>query len=124
MEAPSASEIAALKEKHPDRALHLIELKNEGDEETYYVVMKGPTDDEYKIFKDDTFTARDKAKNDQDKNEKLDLVAFNAVMRQGVWPERQEIKDLLFKHPGFKDRIADKIPEHAGTSAEVRSKKL
>lgn len=124
MEAPSASEIARLKESNPERALHQVDLKDDGDDEHYYVVMKGPTDDEYKIFVDDTFVARDKAKNDQDKNERLRLVATNAILRQAVWPSRDEVKDMLFKHPGFVDRIAEKIPDHAGSSAEVRSKKL
>jgi hypothetical protein len=124
MEAPSSADIARLKEEHQDRALHLVELKSEGDEEKYYLVMKGPTEDEYKIFVDDTFIARDKAKNDQDKSERMRLVATNVIIRQAVWPARQEIKDLLFKHPGFVMQVADKVHEHAGSSAEVRSKKL
>lgn len=124
MEAPSAEQVSRLKEQHSDRALHQVELKDDGDDETYYVVLKGPTDDEYKIFVDDTFMAREKAKNESDKHERLMLVATNAIMRQAVWPARDEIKDLLFKHPGFVDRIANKIPDHAGSSAEVRSKKL
>jgi len=124
MEAPTPAEIARLKEQHPERALHLVDLKDDGDDEHYFVVMKGPTEDEYKIFVDDTFVAREKAKNDQDKNERLTLVAHTAVVRQTIWPDREEVKSLLFRHPGFVSKLADKIPDHAGSSAEVRSKKL
>lgn len=124
MDAPSADQIKRLKEQHSDRRLHLVELKKDGDDEMYYVVMKGPNDDEYKIFVDDTFAAREKAKNDVDKNEKLRVVATNAILRQAVWPERDELKKMLFDHPAFVDKIADEIPGHAGSSAEVRSKKL
>jgi hypothetical protein len=124
MDAPSEEQIKRLKETLTDRALHLVELKDPGDEEIYYLVMQGPTDDEYKRFIDDTFDARDKAKTEQDKNDKLRFIAKNAVLRQAVWPPRDDVKDLLFKHPGFVLLAAEKIHEHAGSSAEVRSKKL
>lgn len=124
MEAPSADTIKRLKEQHADRALHLVDLKDPGDDEMHFVVMTGPTDDEYKKFNDDTFDARDKSKNDAEKNEKLRFVAKNAVLRQAVWPDRDDVKELLFKHPGFVLSLAEKIHEHAGSSAEVRSKKL
>lgn len=124
MDAPSADQIKRLKEQHADRALHLIELKNPGDDEIYYVVMKGPTDDEYKLFVDDTLGAGEKAKTNTEKNNLLKDIGEKAVLRQAVWPSRDEVKALLFIHPAFVDKLADEIPKHAGTSAEVRSKKL
>lgn len=124
MEKPSEAQIKQLKEKYADRALHLVELKNEGDDEMYYVVMKGANDDEYKIFVDATFDAREKAKNDIDRNERMAQVERNTIVMLTVWPEREELKKMLFDHPGFADKIAHEIPKHAGSSAEVRSKKL
>lgn len=124
MDAPSKEQIERLKAQFADRALHLVDVKDPGDDETYYVVMQGPTDDEYKKFADDTFDAKEKAKNEAEKSEKLRFVAKHAVLRQAVWPSRDEVKELLFKHPGFVPLLADKIHEHAGSSAEVRSKKL
>jgi len=124
MDAPSADTIKRLKDQHQDRQLHLVELKDADDDEVYFFIMSGPNDDEYKKFVDDTFDARDKAKNDVDKNERLRFVAKNAIMRQAVWPEREDVKALLFRRPGFVLALADKIHDHAGSSAEVRSKKL
>lgn len=124
MEEPNADEIKRLKEQHADRALHLVDLKDPGDEETHYVIMTGANADEYKKFTDDVFDARAKAKTDQERNEKLLFIGKNAVLRQAVWPPRDDVKELLYKHPGFVMLLAEKIHEHAGTSAEVRSKKL
>lgn len=124
MDEPSADVVKRLKEQHADRALHQVDLKDPGDEETYYVVMTGPNADEYKKFTDDVFEAREKSKSDQERAEKMSFAAKNGVLRQVVWPARDEVKDLLFRHPGFTMSLAEKIHDHAGSSAEVRSKKL
>lgn len=124
MSEPSADVIKRLKEQHADRQLHLEEIKDPGDDESHYIVMTGANSDEYKKFTDDVFEAREKSKTDQERSEKLTFVVKNGILRQTVWPERDGIKDLLFQHPGFVMLLAEKIHEHAGTSAEVRSKKL
>jgi hypothetical protein len=123
MAAPSDSEIEQLKEKHSDRALHLVEMQRPGDEEIVHLVMVGANHDEYKKFTDDIWTAR-KEKTEAEKNEKLDFIARQAILRQTVWPDRDEVKSIIFKNPGFVDNLAQKIHELAGSSAEVRSKKL
>lgn len=124
MEKPSEAQIKQLKEKYADRALHLVSAKDDGDPETYYVVLKGANEDEYRIFTDDVFAAREKSKNDADKNERMRIAGTNAIVRQCVWPERDELKKLLFDHPGFVGLFAEKIHDQVGSSAEVRSEKL
>jgi hypothetical protein len=124
MAEPSAEVIKRLKDQHADRQLHLVEIKDPNDEEGHHFVMTGANSDEYKKFTDDVFEAREKAKNDQERSEKLTFAAKNAVFRQTVWPPRDEVKELLHQHPGFVMSLAEKIHEHAGSSAEVRSKKL
>jgi hypothetical protein len=124
MEEPSKELVDRLKAKLPDRQLHLVTIKNEGDDEEYHFIMTGANSDEYKLFIDQTFEAREKAKTTVERNEKLEEVALKAIQRQTVWPERDDLKALLFKMPGFVGKLADKITDHAGSSAEVRSKKL
>jgi hypothetical protein len=123
MEAPSKDKIDQLKAKHPDRALHLVEFQNPGEEEITYFIMQGANYDEYKLYQDQIRTAND-AKSDLERSEKLMTAAKNAVMRQTVWPDRDEVKDILFRNPGFVEQAQKSIREHCGSSAEVRSKKL
>jgi hypothetical protein len=123
MEAPTAEQIARLKQQHADRALHLVELQQPGEEEIYYVVMGGANEDEYKKFSDDVMLARESTK-ESERNEKMRFAGKNAVLRQAVWPDREAVKDLLFRNPTFVTHLAEKIHDHAGSTAEVRSKKL
>lgn len=123
MDAPSEEQIKRLKEQHPGYALHLVELQEPGDEEMFCVVMKGANEDEYRKFTDDVMLARE-AKTEAEKSEKMRFAGKQAVLRQAVWPDREAVKDLLFKHPQFVSHLGEKIHEHAGSTAEVRSKKL
>lgn len=122
MEKPSEETIARLKQAHTDRALHLVEVQNPEDEEIFYFVMTGANSDEYKKFNDDVVAARD-AK-EADRNDKARAAAKSAILRQTLWPDREQVRDILHRNPGFVSQIVDKIHEHAGSSAEVRSKKL
>jgi DNA-binding NarL/FixJ family response regulator len=119
---PSAEVIARLKEKHPDRALHLVTMTH--CEQTHHFVMSGANHYEYKKFQDEVLEAGDKAKNSADKLEKLTLAIKTAALAQIRWPDRTEVDRVFMENPGLIPLFSDKINEHAGSSAEVRSKKL
>lgn len=123
MEKPSKETIERLKAQFADRSFHLVTLTKPGDEEEFLFVMMGANADEYKRYEDEITRAR-QAKTDEDRNDKLTFAMKQAVLRRIAWPEAEEAKALLHAHPGFVVNLAEKIHDHAGTTAKVRSEKL
>lgn len=119
---PSAEVIARLKEKYPDRSLHLVDVTH-GDDKHYFV-MTGANHYEYKKFNDEILGARDTGKTEADKNDKLMAAVRTAAIAMIRWPDRPDVEKLFHDKPGMVAGFAEQIHEHAGTNSEVRSKKL
>jgi hypothetical protein len=124
VEKPSQEVIDRIKAKFPSQSLHRVTLRLPGGDEEFCFVMVGPDADQYKTYSDEVTKARENAKSDLDRNERLAFAAKSAALRQTQWPEREELKTLLHAKPGFVHLLAEQIHEHAGSTAEVRSEKL
>ena len=121
MTEPSKEIIERLKSEHTDRSLMQIEIDHEG--ETYYFLMTGPNEIEYKKFMTEVMDGKEKPK----ESEQMDAIrdaTKRAALAQIRWPDRDQVKELFNRFPGMSSRFREKLHEAAATSAEVRSKKL
>lgn len=115
LKPPSQGDIDQVKSTHPLRSVHLVEVEDNG--ETHHFLVTGPVTEELNKFLKEI----EEAKNDQ---EKLRKAGENASLAQIRWPDRAEVKQLFSLKPLLSTHIAAKLTDFAGSSAEVRSKKL
>jgi hypothetical protein len=125
MAEPTPEQIAQLKEKYPDRSLHLVEKfdPKEHEQEPYAFVMTGPSRDELDKF-DQEMIAAGKAKEDSDKKVAIRGACERAACAQIRWPEREEVRRIFGLHPEMVYGFAEDIRSFAGATFETRSKKL
>lgn len=118
---PSKEEIDRLKAKFPDRSLRLVEMSD--DDEVFHFVMTGPNREEYRKFTDDMMTAKD-AKTEKDRIEQLGAAVERTALAMIRWPEREEVKQIFDNRPALSAEFSEQIHKAAGSSFEVRTKKL
>jgi hypothetical protein len=121
MNDPSKELIDSLKSNHADRSLLLVEIDHEG--ETYKFLMTGPSDVEYRKFVGEVLDAKNKDK-ESEQLEAVRMACSRAALAQIRWPERSEVEVLFKRFPAFPHKFREKLHDAAGSSAEVRSKKL
>lgn len=121
MTDPTKELIDSLKATHSDRSLLLIEIDHEG--ETYKFLMTGPSDVEYRKFVGEVLDAKNKDK-ESEQLEAVRTACSRAALAQIRWPERSEVEALFKRFPAFPHRFREELHNAAGSSAEVRSKKL
>lgn len=121
MNEPNKDTIDRLKAEHDERSLLHVEIDHE--EETYHFLMTGPNDVEYKKFMTELLDAKDKSK-ESEQMDGIRSVVHRAALAQIRWPDRDTVTALFKRFPGMSSRFRDELHKAAGTSAEVRSKKL
>lgn len=132
MGSPSPEKIKELKALYPERSLHQVDLvdtrvdadgKKQDVGELFTMVMTGPSSDEHKKFTDEMLDAKDK-KDEKERIAALRGAILRAVLGQTRWPAREEVQKFFEMHPEAVDDLSTTLREHAGSNAEVRSKKL
>lgn len=127
---PSSDQITALKDKYPNRSLHLVEMVDvEGktatdDDDVYCFVMTGPSKEEFKKYTDEIMSAKEKAKTEADKIDGINGAIERAALAMIRHPDRDEVKRLFDFKPLLAQGFAAEISKAAGDNFEVRSRKL
>lgn len=122
---PTAEQIKALKELHADRSLHLVEFVDKsGDdgEDVYFFVMTGTNRVEYKKYTDDVITAD--AKGGTARVDSIRTAIENTAKAMIRHPIRAEVERIINLKPAALELFAEEIQKQAGSTVEVRSKKL
>ncbi len=107
------AEAASVRQKHPNRDVLPVVLKDEFGE--YRFVLSSPTSTEWNKYQIDVEAARGS-------NQKSASAAKNAVLAQIRWPARDIVEALLDRKPAMVLNLIDPFHRLAGVSAEERKK--
>jgi hypothetical protein len=118
---PSPEKINELKQKFPERSLHQVDITICG--ETHTLLMTGPSTVEYDKYTDEMLKAIE-LKDSAEKQRALRRAQLTHVLAETRWPDRDDVNRLFEHAPEAVDEMQKPCREHAGSSAEVRSKKL
>lgn len=124
---PTQQQIAQIKAQFPTRSLHRIELSpdlKEGVElDTLVFVMTGPNVGEYEKYVEDVHKAN-AITDPLDRTRALRSAVQRNALAQIRWPDRDRVMDLFANYPAMSMSFAGLLHSTAGSSYEVRSKKL
>jgi hypothetical protein len=105
------SKLAEWKAKHGE--IHLLDDGDPATAPTLEVVVRVPTDVDYRMFKEAAF-------DDEGKKTAGDVLFQDCI----VYPEPSAVLAHFARRPFAKGRFVDKLLELAGNQAKVRAKKL
>jgi len=116
---PAKDTIEKVKVEHAERSVYHVEIDQDGD--TYHFLMTGPSEPEYKKFRSEILAAKG---SETEQTDLIDEAIKKAALAQIRWPARDAVV-ALFKHfPAIHHSFRNEIHKAAGTTAEVRAKKL